>query len=160
MPDLNLDDRESDFKINGSGDEPPENVIFKPNHQLMARARLREMDMKPQQIYFYRNIGYEPPITVIYSEQDAAFMEKSSWKHMLRPIGYSDGSTYNHFIRNCGVKPGAIIPREQAVKILNDALEAEIAVAKKNGYIPPQDQNIHFDKSFPLNQRPTFVPPA
>lgn len=161
MNDLTLDDRESDFKlIRGQNpDEPVENVIFRPNHQWMAKPKLRERDMQPMQIYFYRNINFDPPVTVVYDEQEAAFMEKSSWKHILRPIGRSNGSAYTKVIRECGVKPGSIIPREQAIKILKDAFEAEVAQAKKNGYVPPQDQNVHFDKSFPLEQRPSYVPP-
>lgn len=154
MSDTNLDDRESDFNIAQSS----EKVVFRPNHAFW-RTRPRERDLKPQLIYFYRNIGYEPPVVVIYNEQEAAFMEKSSWRYMLKPIGCSDGAAYQKVIRNCGIKPGAVIPREQATDILNDALAAEIAVAKQNGYTSPQDQNVHFDNSFPVDQRPTFVPP-
>lgn len=153
--DVNLDDRDSDFELA----KPSENVVFQPNHQLMAKTKLRERDLKPQLIYFYRNVGYDPAKIVYYDEGEAAFMEKSSWKFMLKPIGCSDGRAYKEAIRNCGIKPGAMVPRSRAMEVLAQALEAEIASAKKNGYIPPQDQNVHFDNSFPLEQRPSFVPP-
>jgi len=158
---VNLADRDSDFKLVGSEnpDAPIENVVFRPNHQLMARPRLREKDLQPQQIYFYWNYGSEPRRLEMWTEQEAAFMEKSSWAKLIRPIGCSNGQAYTKVIRDCGVKPGSVISKTKATEILNKALEAEIEAAKQHGYIRPQDQNIHFDPSFPVEQRSSFVPP-
>lgn len=151
--DVNLDDRESDFNLNKS----TESVVFRPSHSLMARPRLREQDLKPQLIFFYNNLNTDQ--VVYYTEQEAALMEKSTYKWILRAIGCSDGRAYGLHIRNCGVKPGELISHEKAREILQGALNAEIEVAKKNGYRRPLDQNVHFDDSFPVEQRPGFVPP-
>lgn len=155
--DINLDDRESDFNLN----KATENVVFRPNHQLMAKTKLRERDLMPQLIYFYQDTRYIPEIKInVYNEGDAAFMEKSSHRFFLHPLGCSDGKTYTKTIRGCGVKSGEIIPRERANQILKDAFDAELKAAKKHGYNKPQDQNVKFDNSFPVDQRASFVPPA
>ena len=153
---VNLDDRESDFKLA----QKSEYVIFQPFNQLMAKPNRREQDLMPQWIYFFKHYGYEEPKIVYYDEQQAALMLKSSHKQFLRGIGCSDGSTYLKYIRNCGVKPGQRILLSQAQEILDKALAAELEVAKQNGFKRPEDQNVHFDRSYPLKMRDSFVPPA
>lgn len=154
----NLDERDSDFNLK----QNIENVVFLPNHPLMAKTRLREQDQAPQRIFFYLKMNEDK--IVYYTEQEAHLMEKSSFRFLLRQVGVSDGSGYRKVILNCGVRTKSLIPREKAQEILNEALQAEIKLAKTNfkktGYTKPMPQNIHFDNSFPLEQRAGFVPPA
>jgi hypothetical protein len=144
--------RESDFDLTPESEQ----VVFRPNHALMARPRLREKDMLPQRIFFYTRLSDNK--LMVYTEQEAALMMKSSHAPILKQIGCSDGKKYTQFIRECGVKPGEIIPKSRAQEILDGALNAEVEAAKGN-FSRPQDQNVHFDDSFPIDQRATFVPP-
>lgn len=147
-----LDDRESDFNLV----KDTEMVKFMPNHQLMSRPRLREKDHKPQRIFFYQR--FTDRKIMCWTEQEASLMVISSHRFMYQQLGCSDGTAYRLAIQNCGIKPGTLISREKAQKILDDAMAAEIEAAKGH-YDDPQSQNVHFDNSFPLDQRPTFVPP-
>lgn len=148
-----IEDRDSDFQIKAA----TEMVVFQPNNALIAKPRLREQDMKPQRIFFYKRLDDERIFA--WTEQEASMMLKSNHAVLLRQIGCSDGNTYSNFIRNCGIKPGARIPRAEALKILEDAFNAEMAAAQGH-FVNPDDQNVHFDNSYPLNQRSQFNPPA
>jgi len=147
-----IGDRESDFTLTGGGGT----VRFQPNHSLMARPRRRELDNQLQRTFFYTRLSDNRMLH--FTEQEAAMMMKSSHAMILKQIGCSDGSAYAKYIRECGVKPGQEISREKAQEILKGALEAEIASAKGN-FANPQSQHVHFDSSFPLDQRPGFQPP-
>lgn len=156
MPGDDLNDRESDFILKTS-----EFVAFQPNHALMARPKLKEFDMTPQRVFFLKRMDNDDPETNInvYTEQEAAMLLKSSHRFMLRIVGCSDGSTYAQFIRSKGYKAGQRIPKQEAEQVLRDAWSAELEAARGN-IAQPEDQNVHFDNSFPLNQRKGFVPPA
>jgi hypothetical protein len=152
MPGDDIENRESDFAIKSDS----ETVIFQPNHQLMARPALRGVDMRPQWVFFYKRLTDNK--ILCFSEQDAAMMEKSSHRFFLQRIGASDGRTYQLSVRNCGVKPGTVIPKIQAQKILDDAFQAELKTAEGN-FVAPKSQNVHYDESFPIDQRSGFIPP-
>lgn len=150
---IELDERASDFELK----KRTEFVIFQPNHGLMGRPRLREQDLQPQRIFFYERLN-EPGRIFPLTEQEAAMMLKSSHAPILKQIGCSDGKTYSEFINNCGVQSGERIPLEQAQKILKDAWDAELEAARGH-FANPFPQNVHFDGSFPVEQRPSFIPP-
>ena len=153
MSDLqDIGDRESDFTLKKSS----KFVTFQPRHELMAKTKLREVDRKPELIFFYRRMTDDK--LLYFSEGEAALMEKSSHRFMLRRLGCGDGAAYAAHIKNSGVKAGERIPIEKAQEILNGALEAELEVAKLNIRVP-KAQNVHFDRSFPLEERPLFRPP-
>jgi len=147
-----LDDRENDFNLK-DGDEF---VIFRPNHGLMAKDRLNEKDLTPQKTFFYRHLLKNK--TYIWTEQEASLMMKSNQAPYFKQIGCSDGSTYKQYIKNCGIKIGEKVSRQQAEKILKEARTAEEEVAKGN-LQRPQDQSVHFGKSYPVEMRSSFVPP-
>jgi hypothetical protein len=152
MTNPEMDDRESDFDIKQASG----NVIFQPNNALMGKTDLREKDGRPQRIFFYNNLDTGKVMT--FTEQEAAMMEKSSYRFILRQIGCSDGTSYKKHIRECGVKPGQVITKQKAQEILDGALAAEIEAARGH-FDRPMSQSVHFDASFPLEQRPTFIPP-
>lgn len=156
-----LDDRDSDFNLPTAGREI-EFVIFRPNHGLIAKPEPRQVDRKPQLIFFYKNLQTDEVLP--YTEAEAARMMQSSWRPILRQVGYSDWSVYRSHIKNCGIKAGARIPKAKAQEILTGAMAAELKQAKKNfakqGYIDPELQNVHFDQSFKTEaQRRAFTPP-
>jgi hypothetical protein len=147
-----LDDRESDFDLKSA-----EFVIFMPNNQLMARPRLRGRDMQPQRVFFYKRVTDNAML--ILTEQEASLLTtKSSHKHILQQVGVSDGSAYRKHIQTCGVRVGERIPRSRAEEILKAAIQAELKAAKKHKALP-MDESVHFDDSFPVDLRSTFVPP-
>jgi len=146
-----LDDRESDFEFKNA-----EMVIFQPNNSLMAKDRLNERDLTPQKTFFFYHLKRKKKIT--YTEAEASLMMKSNHAQFLEQLGCSDGSTYRKYIQNCGVKPGDRIPREKAEEILRKAREAEFEAAKGNFQVP-KDNSVHFDPSFPVEQRAGFTPP-
>lgn len=148
-----LDDRDSDFNLAKSN----EMVIFQPRHPLIAKPGQREQDLKPQRMFFYKRLDTDQ--IVCFTEAEAAMQEKGSHRFLLRQVGVSDGSAYWQSIRSCGVKNGQRIPLAQAQKILADAFAAELESARGK-YSKPLPQNVHFDSSFPLDQRNGFVPPA
>lgn len=138
-----LEDRRGaeDFDIRRSN----ETVLFMPNHNLMARPLPTERDRRKLQKYFWYKRLTDDKI-MCYTEAEAALMEKSSHKNVLRRLGTSDGSAYRKSIQSCGVKSGARIPYSQARKILQDAHEAEYNAAM--GHIEvPAAQNVHIDES-------------
>lgn len=152
-----LNDRQSDFDIPSMGREV-QYVIFRPNDPLMARPELRQVDKRPQRVFFYKNLQTDEIMQ--YTEAEAARMMTSSWRPILRQIGVGDGETYRNAIRNCGVKVGERITLERAQKILKDAFDAELAAATGK-YADPEPQNVHFDDSFKTEaQRRAFTPPA
>lgn len=147
-----LDQRESDFNIPNASEE----VIFQPRHQFMASRKLREQDLRPQRLFFYKRITDNE--IICWDEQYAALMMKSSHRFILQQLGVSDGSAYRKFIDNCGVKPGERVTKLRAREILEGAYQAELAAASGH-YANPDPQNVHYDESFPLAQRSSFVPP-
>lgn len=153
MPADDLDSRDSDFNLNKSS----EYVVFRPNHQLMARPQLREVDGRPQRYFFYKRVTDDR--VLCFTEAEAAMQMKGSHKFILRQIGCSDGSAYHKFINTCGVKAGDRITLEKAQEILKGAMDAEIQAANGN-FDDPMPNNVHFDGSFPMAQRRGFVPPA
>lgn len=56
------------------------------------------------------------------------------------------------------VRPGMLIPINEARRILQEAFDAELAAARGN-LERPRYQNVHFDASFPVEQRSGFIPP-
>jgi hypothetical protein len=148
-----IGERESDFTLKGDSDM----VAFAPNHALMARPGRREIDMKPQRIFFYKRLDTDE--TFAWTEAEAALMLKSNVKVLLRQIGCSNGAAYSNAIRSAGLKPGQIVKKSEAVKILKKAWDAELEAARGH-YDDPKDNNVHFDDSFPIQQRGSFVPPA
>jgi len=132
-------------------------VIFQPNNSLMAEPRLRERDLLPQRIFFYER-STDGQI-LVFTEQEADLIGmKSSHRHILKQIGCSDGRAYTKYLRECGVKVGEMIPKSRAREILKGAFNAELEAARGQ-FSTPQAQNVHFDGSFPLEQRNSFVPP-
>lgn len=120
-----------------------ENVIFSPNHVLMAKPQRNERDpRKLQRFFFYKRLTDDK--LLCYTEAEADFMQKSSHKVILRLLGVSDGSAYAKSIRECGVKVGQVIPVKRAQDILNNAWAAELESAKGH-FDDPDPQNIHFD---------------
>lgn len=150
-----LEERESDFDLKGGSDM----VRFQPTHGLMARPRLREQDLQPQRIFFMRDMRKdgEDNITA-FTEAEAANILKSSHGPFYRQVGCSDGKAYDAFLRSKKIKAGSMIPKSQAEEILRGAWAAELEVARGH-FSTPQDQNVHFDNSFPIDQRKSFVPP-
>lgn len=149
-----LSERESDFNLVSD----TRFVVFKPNDPLMAQPEMREIDRRPQRVFFYKNLQTDQIMQ--YTEAEAARMMTSSWAVILRQIGVSDGSAYRNSIRGCGVKVGERIPLERAQKILRDAYDAELTAATGH-YADPEPQNVHFDNSFKTEaQRRAFQPPA
>lgn len=152
-----LNDRESDFDIPTAG-RPVTHVVFRPNDPLMGRPELRQVDKRPQRVFFYKNLQTDEILQ--YTEAEAARMMTSSWAPILRQLGVGTGEVYRKFIRECGVKVGERIPIERAQQILRDAFNAELEAAKGN-YADPDPQNVHFDDSFKTEaQRRAFTPPA
>lgn len=120
-----------------------ENVIFSPNHILMAKQQRNERDpRKLQRFFFYKRLTDDK--LLCYTEAEADFMQKSSHKVILRLLGVSDGSAYAKSIRECGVRIGQVIPVKKAQDILNSAWAAELEAAKGH-FDEPDPQNIHFD---------------
>lgn len=148
-----LDNRESEFDLKGES----EFVIFRPNHQLMSRPERREQDGKLQRIFFYQRVTDNKIFA--FTEAEAARLRRSSHNVILRQLGVSDGRTYAQFINNCGLKAGEKVSKKKAEEILKGAFDAELKAATGK-FANPLDQNVHFDNSFPLNQRDSFVPPA
>lgn len=150
-----LDESDSDFKFKDT-----EHVKFQPNHALMSRMTPHEQTGKPQKIFFLRNIDLPDGQNVIaFPEKEAAMLlNRSSYKHVYRIFGCSDGSAYRKYIMESGLKPGQIVDKEKAEQILREAMLAEMEAAKGHMEMPIEG-NVHFDQSFPMEQRQGFVPP-
>jgi hypothetical protein len=128
-----------DFQLIPSAD----NVIFSPNHVLMAKPQRNERDpRKLQRFFFYKRLTDDK--VFCWTEAEADLMLKSSHKVILRLIGVSNGTAYSKSIQNCGVKIGQVIPVKRAQEILNAAYEAELESARGN-FDDPDPQNVHFD---------------
>lgn len=151
--DNNLDGRESEFEIAKESDM----VTFVASHPMMAKTQLRQQDLQPQRYFFYKRITDNE--ILVFTEAEAANMEKSSHGKIIQQIGCSDGTTYQKFIKDSGLRNGQRIPKKQAQEILKGALDAEMKAATGN-FAKPIDQNVMFDNSFPLSQRSSFRPPA
>ena len=139
-----------------------ETVVFQPRHHMMAKTERRQQDNKPQRYFYYKRMTDDA--ILCFPEKEAALIanrkpDASSHGNILRQIGVSDGSAYQNYLMNCGVKPGQIIPKKLALEILRGAHDADLKAAEGH-YAEPMAQNIHFDASFPMNQRAGFVPPA
>ena len=105
---------------------------------------------RPQKTFFYqRNNG---DVFACY-EAEAALYGK-----FHKQLGVSNGQAYFDFIKNSGIKKGQRISVEKAQEILNGAFQAELAVAAGK-FQRPKEHNVHFDNSFPEEQRASFVPP-
>ena len=113
-------------------------------------VKLQQIE-RPKKTFFYEKEDGE---VFACNEQEAALFGRN-----YRLIGVSDGTAYNDFIKNSGIKKNQVIPIQQAREILQGAFEAELAQARGKKE-RPQLQNVHFDTSFPMQQRATFVPPA
>lgn len=136
-----LDERENDFKLNND----TRYVTFQPYNQLMKAGQdPREIDMRPQRVFFYRRLTDD--VELMFTEAEAARMMESTHAPILRQLGVSDGSTYANYLKNCGVKVGERIPQERAQKILNDAWAAEKAAALGH-YAEPMSNSVHFDST-------------
>lgn len=135
-----------------------EMVVFQPQHPLMAKPGRREQDGKLQRFFYYRRVTDDQ--VMCYTEAEAAFITQpgSSHRTILRQIGVSDGAAYMQSLRTCGVKPGDMIPIKKAREILANARAADIEAARGH-FAEPMPQNVHFDSSFPIDQRKGFVPP-
>jgi hypothetical protein len=92
-------------------------VKFQPNNPLMAKS---------EPVFFYEKAGK----TLALVEREAAFLESSSHKHLIKQIGVSDGKTYRKTLLNSGVKAGEIISVERANEIMKKAFEAELEKAR------------------------------
>lgn len=104
---------------------------------------------KPIPRFFYQKPGGH---IVDCTEQEAAILEKDpNRRHFLR-YGYSDGTAYAAYLKNCGVKPDERIPYTKAREIMKAAGEAELAVAKGNFRVPML-QEWFYDGSVPMDQR-------
>lgn len=147
-----ITDRASDFTLK----EDSGYVIFQPNHPLMAKRELRQQDLKPQRIFFYVRLDHPNEQPQVYTEKEAAMLEKSSVRPVLRMWGCSDGSAYQKSLQNCGVKTGERITKERMKQILDDAMNAEIESAKGH-YDQPLDQNIQYGGNFPVDKRSLFL---
>lgn len=136
-----------------------EMVTFIPNHRFMGRPDQRQQDGKQQRFFFYRRLTDDR--TLCFTEAEAATITSKGSTHrvILRMIGCSNGAAYAQSIRACGIKSGARIPLKQAQDILAKAYDAELESARGN-FDHPLAQNVIFDKSFPMKQRDSFVPPA
>jgi hypothetical protein len=91
----------------------------------------------PKRTFFYERVdrqnmsGFmvapdEPAEIVAFSELEAFNLKPTQWKQ----VGVGDGTAYAKSIQSCGVKARQRIPVEQAKKIMKDAFEAELAVAR------------------------------
>jgi hypothetical protein len=137
---VDLDDRDSDFNLA----KDTGMVRFVPRHQLMAKTPRRQQDLRPQKFFWYKRLTDDQ--ILYFTEGEAAMMMKSSHAPVLRALGVSDGSAYNHFLATCGVKSGQVIPKAQARKIISDALDAELASAQGH-YEQPASQTGIIDDS-------------
>lgn len=117
-----------------------------PNLEYVAFSRIEPA----RKTFFYQKTDG----TFFACNEDEAAM--TGEYHLL--VGVSDGTTYREHIRKSGIRSGQMVPIEQARKLLQEAFEAELAVAKGK-FSKPHRQNVHFDSSFPLDQQHTFVPP-
>lgn len=97
---------------------------------------------------------YEKPSGEIFAcgEQEAALFGKN-----YRQIGVSDGATFRTYMRKAGFK-GDVLEREKAQLLLKEAFDAELEVARGH-FERPKLNNVHFDESYPEEQRASFVPP-
>lgn len=122
-----------------------------PNEEPRELEFVKLNQLEPARKTFF----YEKPDGEVFAcyEHEAALFGKF---HKL--LGVSDGKTYRDYVRNSGVKRGEMISIEKAREILKGAFEAEFQAAKGKFERPVLD-NVHFDSSFPVEQRSTFIPP-
>lgn len=106
--------------------------------------------LEPAQKTFF----YEKPDGNIIAchETEAALFGKN-----YRMIGVSDGRAFREVLRQAGFK-GDVLPADKAKEILAAAFAAELNVARGN-FVKPKRRNVHFDESYPEEQRVAFVPP-
>lgn len=126
-------------------DEKLEEYVLPPSTGFVKLAKMN----RPEWMWFYQR----PDGSVISLTEKEAY-----WvgKHFFL-LGCSDGKTYVKYI-NEHVKKEEIISKEDAGRIMQEAFDAELAVAKGK-YKRPTFNPVHFDDSFPIEQRGTFVPP-
>lgn len=86
-------------------------------------------------------------------EQEAALLEKDLNRRHFRRWGYSDGTAYVAYLKDCGVKVGEKISYERAREIMNAAGEAEKAAAKGNLRVPILQEWVYPDNSVPVRER-------
>lgn len=144
-----LSNRDSDFELK-SGDM----VRFEPRNPLMAKRGVIESSLRPQMVFFYKRIDTEEILTL--TEQEASLMLQSSHRILLRQIGCSNGTTYQKYLDNCGLKRGDLIPKERAEQICKEAWNAEFEAAKGH-YMNPEPNNKHFDGGIPVHKRANLI---
>lgn len=77
-------------------------------------------------------------------EQEAAALDK----RLYRQLGASDGKAYFEHLRK-NIKPDTSYPKKEAQRILHEAFNLELEVAKKNGRRTPVEQKRFFGGASP-----------
>ena len=121
--------------------EERESDIAFPEHVDMVKMRPLP---KPAPHWFYeRNDGS----IIDVAEEEAYLIEKDLNRiRKLRRFGFSDGMAAFNVLKNCGFRPGQMLPIETSKKIQQEAYDAEIAVAKGH-WKRPRHKAWHFDDS-------------
>lgn len=135
------------------------------NHEMDA-IEPQELEMvkfqgpeKAVRVWFYQrkdtngDVFEDAPIIACH-EQEAAMFGKF---HKL--IGIGDGVIYFNHIRDSGLKKGTFVDKAVAQRVLQEAFDKELEAARGKRGLSPKYTAVHFDNSFPEEQRPGFTPP-
>jgi len=119
-------------------------------------VKLRQIPVRGKLTFFYEK---QDGLIFAAEEQEAA---TGKYRSKFRFVGWSDGNTYLNTIRAAKLKKNQHIPKEEAEKLLKEAFDAELKVAKKNlrtaikdGTRIPRPERIEwtFDASVPERDR-------
>jgi len=121
-----------------------------------SSVKVHKVPLRGKLTFFYQR---KDGLIFAAEEQEAA---TGKYHRKFKFVGWSNGETYLKTIKEVGYRKNQLIPKEEAEKLLRDAFDAELNIAKKNlriareegARIPiPRRAEWAFDRSVPMRDR-------